>query len=100
MEMLFSLAVSAAVKSAVILALAGLIAASWRSGSAAARHLVWTIGVVSALVLPVAGVIYAWAGGPRIPISMWTPVVRVTAEIAPDVAPAARASYEVPSAMQ
>jgi beta-lactamase regulating signal transducer with metallopeptidase domain len=43
----------AAVKGAVVLALAGLVVMGLRRGSAAGRHLVWFLGVVSLLVLPV-----------------------------------------------
>ncbi|HVQ30152.1 MAG TPA: M56 family metallopeptidase [Vicinamibacteria bacterium] len=39
-------------KATLVLALAGLAAGSLRRGAAATRHLVWTLGVVAALLLP------------------------------------------------
>lgn len=39
-------------RATVILALAGLVAAALRRSSASARHLVWVLGLVSALVVP------------------------------------------------
>ena len=39
-------------KATLVLALAGLVAGSLRRGAAATRHLVWTLGVVAALLLP------------------------------------------------
>lgn len=39
---------TAALKGAVIIAIAGVVNASWRSASASGRHLVWTIGIASA----------------------------------------------------
>jgi len=41
-----------ALKGAVVLALTGAVAAGARSASAAARHLIWSIGLAAALVLP------------------------------------------------
>ncbi|MGH9831803.1 MAG: hypothetical protein ACRD9Y_02235, partial [Blastocatellia bacterium] len=41
------------VKSAIILSAAGLLAASLRRASAASRHLVWSVAIVSLLALPV-----------------------------------------------
>ena len=40
---------TAALKGTIILAVAGLVTIVWRSASAAARHLVWTVAVCSAL---------------------------------------------------
>jgi hypothetical protein len=42
-----------AVKSGLVLALAGLVAWLWRRGSAAARHLIWGAALASLVLLPV-----------------------------------------------
>jgi beta-lactamase regulating signal transducer with metallopeptidase domain len=83
MDMLPSLVLAATIKAAAILGLAGLVTLAWRSASASTRHLVWSVAVVSALILPIAGVALALSGGPRISIPVWNPVVTVTADIAP-----------------
>ena len=46
-----------AVKSVLILALAGLIVFCMRRASAAARHLVWSLAILSLLLLPVLSVV-------------------------------------------
>jgi beta-lactamase regulating signal transducer with metallopeptidase domain len=65
-----------AVKSSAILALAAATAASmWRRGSAASRHLVWTLAVLGLLALPTASaVVPAWT----IPVRLVTPRAPVT----------------------
>src|SRR5215475_11660828 len=45
-------AIDAIVKASLILAVAALAAASLRRASASARHLVWMLGLVSALAVP------------------------------------------------
>src|SRR5689334_2801551 len=45
----------AALKSFVILAVAGAINAAWRKSSAASRHLIWTAAVCAAIAVPVIG---------------------------------------------
>lgn len=50
---LIQLLLDAFVKSAVILLAAGLLTASLRRASAASRHLVWSVAIVSLLALPV-----------------------------------------------
>ena len=52
-EWLGSLLVASSAKSAVVLAAAALAALALRRGSAAARHLVWTVAVAGSLCLPV-----------------------------------------------
>jgi hypothetical protein len=42
----------AGLKATLVLGLAGIAALSLRRGSAASRHLVWTLGVAAALLLP------------------------------------------------
>jgi beta-lactamase regulating signal transducer with metallopeptidase domain len=44
------------IKSAIILSVAGLLAVSLRKASAAARHLVWSVAIVSLLALPAISV--------------------------------------------
>ena len=79
---------TAALKAAVILAIAGLVTASWRSASASARHLVWTIGVASALTLPLLSAVIQRVGAPRIEIAAWNPQIEdapaASAQIADD----------------
>ena len=53
MENLILIALDLALKSCAILAAAWLIALLMRRGSAAGRHLVWTLAVLSLLALPV-----------------------------------------------
>jgi beta-lactamase regulating signal transducer with metallopeptidase domain len=83
MESFLSLAGSAALKAAILLALGGIATALLRSAAASTRHLVWTVSVASALILPFAGLVLDVAGGPRIPVSMWRPTVTITADIEP-----------------
>ena len=83
MQPVLSLLPAAAVKAAAILASAGLVTTLWRSASASAKHLVWTVAMVAAVVLPLAGVMIAKAGTPKISIPVWTPTVTIAAEIAP-----------------
>src|SRR5687767_6407998 len=85
METLPTLFAAAAVKAALILAVAGLVTVAWRSASASARHLVWAIAVASALVLPLAGIGVSLLDGPRIPVAMWNPVVMISADVAPEM---------------
>src|SRR5262249_19749663 len=49
---LIQLTLDALIKSAVILSVAGLLAASLRKASAASRHLVWGVAMASLLALP------------------------------------------------
>jgi beta-lactamase regulating signal transducer with metallopeptidase domain len=53
---LIQLLLDAFVKSAVILSAAGLLVASLRKSSAASRHLVWSMAIISLLALPVLSV--------------------------------------------
>jgi beta-lactamase regulating signal transducer with metallopeptidase domain/N-acetylglutamate synthase-like GNAT family acetyltransferase len=53
---LIQLLLDAFVKSAVILASAGLLTAALSKSSASARHLVWSVGIISLLALPVFSV--------------------------------------------
>jgi beta-lactamase regulating signal transducer with metallopeptidase domain len=52
MERAAQIAVDGALKSFVILAVAGLAVTTWRKSSASSRHLVWTAGVLAAIAVP------------------------------------------------
>jgi beta-lactamase regulating signal transducer with metallopeptidase domain len=77
-----------AVKATVLLAAAALVDLLLRRrGSAAARHLVWTIAIVGLLALPVASLsLPAWTL--RIPVAPATAVATVDAVVAPSTLPA------------
>lgn len=75
-EILETLA-AASVKSAAILALAGFVTTAWRGSSASARHLVWTIGVTSALFVPALGALASRWNAPAIHVPVWTPASAV-----------------------
>src|SRR5688572_3478355 len=83
MSLTLSLLMSAAVKATVILALAGLITAVWRTASASTRHLVWTIAVASAFVLPFAAAGIALIGSPRLAVPFEMPVAKIAVDVAP-----------------
>ncbi|MEO8194710.1 MAG: M56 family metallopeptidase [Gemmatimonadales bacterium] len=70
---LLTFVVTAALKGTVILGIAGLVIVAWRSASAASRHLVWTLAVTSALVVPFIGEALSRANGPQIEVAAWTP---------------------------
>ena len=63
----------AALKAGVILAIAGLVNLAWRSASAAARHLVWTVAVAASLAVPALTIALSQLDAPRIEVSAWTP---------------------------
>jgi len=90
---------TAALKGAVILAIAGLVNASWRSASASTRHLVWTIGVGLALTLPLLSAGIQQLGAPRIEIAGWSPATDETfapdETLAPAVTPLAQVAIGV-----
>jgi len=75
---LLSLVASAAVKGAVILAIAGLVSVVWRSASAAARHLVWTLGVSAALAIPAIGAAISRLNAPHLEMRVWNEVASPT----------------------
>ncbi len=63
--------VSASLKGTVLLGLAALIALWLRRASAAARHLVWTLGVLALLLVPpLAFVLPAWRISLNVPVPM------------------------------
>jgi beta-lactamase regulating signal transducer with metallopeptidase domain len=64
---------AAALKAGVILAIAGLVNVAWRSASAAARHLVWTVAVAASLAVPALTIALSQLDAPRIEVSAWTP---------------------------
>src|SRR5215470_15977225 len=66
------LVVDAVVKASVILGATALTAAALRRASASARHLVWTLGLLSALAAPVLS----------LALPRWElPIVRVSAAV-------------------
>lgn len=66
---MFTILAAAAVKSAVVFALAWIIAKLMRSGSAAARHLVWTSAAAVVIALPVVS---TWMPAWKIPaLAAW-----------------------------
>jgi beta-lactamase regulating signal transducer with metallopeptidase domain len=83
MEAALSILGAAAVKATLVLAFAGLLTAFWRTASASARHLVWTVAVASALILPLAAVAMSKLGAPRLAVPVRMPVATITADIAP-----------------
>lgn len=95
MDQVLTLLAAAAAKATVVLILAGIVTTVWRSASASSRHLVWTAAIVSSLVIPVVAVVVARAGLPRLAIPAWTPVVTVTANIAPLAEPVAGGALPV-----
>lgn len=80
---------TAALKGTIILAVAGLVTIVWRSASAAARHLVWTVAVCSALGIPLIGAAIKSLDAPRIEITTWSEVAFPVASATP--APSATA---------
>src|SRR5215203_2384037 len=64
---------AAALKGSAILLAAALVNSFWRSASAAARHLVWTVGIASALTLPLLSAVIDRIGAPRLEIQAWAP---------------------------
>ena len=64
---------AAALKSGVILAIAGIVNIVWRSGSAAARHLVWTVAIGASLAVPALTSALSFFKAPRIEVAAWTP---------------------------
>ena len=88
---LLILAGSVALKGGVILVVAAVVNAAWRTASAAARHLVWTLAVSASLVLPIVIATIARIDGPRIEIGTWlpqAPAAPVAQEVDPAVDPA------------
>ena len=97
---IMDIAGSAAIKAAVILALASLVNIGWRSASAAARHLVWTIAVTSALAVPLLAIAITRLNAPRIEIPAWTPPLAETPVASEAPAPidlSASTTKQVPS---
>jgi beta-lactamase regulating signal transducer with metallopeptidase domain len=62
---------AAAMKATAILGIAGIVTTMWRSSSAAARHLVWTLAVISAVTLPLLTLLVQRTGAPSIEIAAW-----------------------------
>src|SRR5688500_550840 len=60
MRELLPLVLDSAVKGTVILALAGVAAVWLRQASAAARHLVWQLGMIGLLALPIVAAMNPW----------------------------------------
>jgi beta-lactamase regulating signal transducer with metallopeptidase domain/N-acetylglutamate synthase-like GNAT family acetyltransferase len=82
---LIQLMLDTLIKSAVILAVAGLLAASLRRASAASRHLVWSVAIASLLALPALSVaLPSWriAALPALETIVNTPVSNESPETA------------------
>jgi beta-lactamase regulating signal transducer with metallopeptidase domain len=77
---MLDLVAGAAVKAAIILAIAGLVNVCWRSASAAARHLVWTLAVTGALAIPAIGTAISRFNAPHIEVAVWTPPAPIAAQ--------------------
>jgi beta-lactamase regulating signal transducer with metallopeptidase domain len=60
---------TAALKAGVILAIAGLVTVVWRSASAAAKHLVWTVAVAASLAVPALTTLLSRLDTPRIEVA-------------------------------
>src|SRR4030095_17006543 len=72
-----------AARASVVLAATGLVAAALRRSSASARHLVWVLGLTSALLVPALSVAV-----PKLEV----PIVRIASD-ARSVAPATAPSF-------
>ena len=83
---ILDLVAGAALKAAVILAIAGLVTMTWRTASAAAKHLIWTLAVLASLAVPPLTIAIARFDAPRIEVAAWQPEQNVVAA-APSFAP-------------
>src|SRR5215208_2662176 len=81
---IMNLVSGAALKAAVILAIAGLVTLAWRSASAAARHLVWTVAVTASLAVPALAIAIARLNAPHIEIPVWKPQQKAMAGPTPE----------------
>lgn len=59
-----------ALKSFVILAVAGLVVTAWRNSSASSRHLVWTAGVLAAIAVPVLTAVLPRWSNPAVAVAL------------------------------
>ena len=64
-----------ALKAGLLLAAAGVGAALLRRGTAAARHLIWTLGITAALLLPVLSLTAPALVGAPVPTTMTLPAI-------------------------
>ncbi len=80
----------ASLKSFLILAVAGLVVATWRRSSASSRHFVWTAAIGATIVLPLLGVIIPKWSSPA--ISLRFPQQTVAPNAAPGGTPIEMAS--------
>src|SRR5689334_1447564 len=87
------LVVDAVAKASIILAATALVAAALRRASASARHLVWTLGLVSALAAPLLSVALPRWELPIVRVRSAVPAPR--AELLP--APAGNAIVKAPA---
>jgi len=79
-ENLFPVLCELLLKSAVVLALAGLVSSLWRDASAASRHMVWALALATLLVLPLT----------KLAVPLWT--VKLTTKTTQTVLPPASTS--------
>lgn len=94
----------AALKAGLILAIAGLVTLLWRTASAAAKHLVWTVAVAASLAGPALTTLLSRLDAPRIEVaslstpeqeqaaSLVQPLIRETREPGPQGVSAIRAT--------
>jgi beta-lactamase regulating signal transducer with metallopeptidase domain len=68
----------ASLKSFLIVAVAGLVVATWRKSSAAARHFVWTAAIGATIVLPLLGVLMPQWSSRAISMRFLEPTVATT----------------------
>src|SRR3954469_24434167 len=81
-------------KASIILAVTGLVAAALRHASASARHFVWTLGLVSALIAPALSVALPRWELPIVRVS--APAPQVDLRSTPDRADTDRAAVGAP----
>jgi beta-lactamase regulating signal transducer with metallopeptidase domain len=91
-----------ALKSFVILAVAGLVVTLWRKSSASSRHLVWTAGIIASIALPLLGALLphwrASAVAVVLPIAVPADAVEASPIIAVEPAPGAAPAPQLKAA--
>ena len=80
----------------VILAAAWLLTLALRRASAAARHMVWTLAIVAAMLTPALSVVSTWSVPLPAALARWAPSAVNTAS-APEVAATAVTAVPAPA---
>jgi beta-lactamase regulating signal transducer with metallopeptidase domain len=94
------IAADGALKSFVILAVAGLVVTMWRKSSASSRHLVWTAGVLAAIAVPVLSAVLPEWRNTAVSVAMpVTAPILPTEQIAPIDPTPAPPKMEAPAKM-